>query len=117
MIYFPSPSPDIVAVTDCSDRIQLADFPDSPRNETYTEFETPADPNAARSGGGVSSEGVRVGGLEEYQSYQFTVRVWNREGSGPESDVIAVCNRTQEAGEDTYILYVRRKVWIRTILG
>ena len=99
MIFFLSPSPDIVAVTDCSDRNPVAEFPDSPRNETYTEFETPVNPNLAHSGGGVRSEGVRVEGLEEYQSYQFTVRVWNSEGSGPESDVIAVCNRTQEAGD------------------
>ena len=36
--------------------------------------------------------------LEEYQSYVFSVRVWNGEGGAPVNDNITSCNITQEAG-------------------
>lgn len=62
-----------------------------------SEFETPANPNMAYIEGGLRTEMLVVPGLEEYQSYVFTVRVWTSEGDGPEGEN-EVCERTQEAG-------------------
>ena len=38
-------------------------------------------------------------GLEEYQSYQFSVQLANGAGVGPAEDMLTECVRTLEAGE------------------
>ena len=47
----------------------------------------------------MGEENVTLVRLEEFQSYRVSVRVWNREGSGPENDVMTTCVTTLEDGE------------------
>ena len=89
---------DVVAVTNCSDPAEIDGFPNSPRTITYYSFSTPFHPKTAHASGGAQTESETVAELEEYQSYQFRVRVWNNQGPGPEDHVMVVCNRTLEAG-------------------
>ena len=64
-----------------------------------SQFRTLPNPTDANRGGGVQLESITVSGLEEYQSYSFTVRVWNSQGMDSEDDTnVTVCNRTHEAG-------------------
>ena len=88
---------EITAVEDCQEQIVLENFIGTPRREHLTSFET--DPNVAYMEEGLELESLTIDTLEEYQSYTFTVRVWNNQGEGPEA--ITICNRTLEAG--TYI--------------
>ena len=91
--------PDIAAVESCQQQKPLED---SPRQETLnqSQFKTLPNPTDAYNEDGLQLENMTVSGLEEYQSYRFTIRVWNSQGVDPEDDVIiTVCNRTQEAGE------------------
>ena len=77
-------------------------FPDSPRREFLesSQFKTLPNPTDAYRADGVQLETLSLNGLEEYQSYTLTIRVWNSQGRDSEDDVIiTVCNRTYEAGE------------------
>ena len=93
-----------MAVDDCQNLSQLQDFPNSPRMESLSasNFQTCLNPTDAYSNGGIREESLIVGALEEYQSYLFSIRVWNNEGSSPEDDVVSLCNRTQEAGNEKF---------------
>ena len=83
----------------CTQRTPRVGFVNSPRRLVLSssEFATNANPNMAYIEGGLRTEMMVVQGLEEYQSYVFTVRVRNSEGVGPEGENV-VCERTQEAG-------------------
>ena len=95
-----------MAVDDCNQSEPSTLLPTSYRiTIPTTDLNTPPDPtNAYSSGGGVlqlESTIVSVlegSPLEEYQSYVFSVRVWNGEGGAPVNDNITSCNITQEAG-------------------
>ena len=92
---------DIVAVQSCHWQKPLEEFPGSPRREKLdsSHFKTLPNPTDASRRAGVQSESLTVNRLEEYQSYTFTVRVWNRQGMDSEDDaIVTVCNRTHEAG-------------------
>ena len=91
---------DITAVEDCQEQMVLENFTGTPRTEHLTSFETNPYPNVAYMEGGLQIESLTIDTLEEYQSYTFTVRVWNNQGEGPEA--ITICTRTLEAG--TYVL-------------
>ena len=79
----------------------MVGVPESPRTETLTEFTTDPNPTTAYDGGSgeVGEEDFTLESLEEFQGYQVSVRVWNREGSGPENDVMTICVTTLEDGE------------------
>ena len=89
-------------------------IPDSPRTETYTNFTN--DPYLATpyncGSGEVTEERVTVTELEEFQSYQFSVRVRNSQGSAPDNEVMTICVRTEEDGKipQTHHTYVRSKI-------
>ena len=94
-------SPGVVAVTNCSEPVEMEGIPRSPRTELITNFANDRNPTVVymMRSGEVEDEEERVGGLEEFQSYQFSVKVWNKEGSGPENDTMTTCIRTMEDGE------------------
>ena len=91
---------DITAVKNCQEPTVPEIFPNSSRKEYLTFFQTNPDPNTAYMEGGLQLESLIIDTLEEYQSYNFTVRVWNSQGEGPEA--ITICNRTLEAGTYMY---------------
>ena len=81
--------------------MEMEGIPDNPRTETYTNFTNNPNPTTTyNSGSGeVTEERVRVTDLEEFQSYQFSVGVWNSQGSAPENEVMTICVRTEEDGK------------------
>ena len=93
--------PGVVAVTNCTEPVEMVGVPENPRTETFTEFTTDPNPTTAYGGGNgeVGEENFTLESLEEFQGYQVSVRVWNREGSGPENDVMTICVTTLEDGE------------------
>ena len=79
----------------------LEPFPDSPRRDFLdsSQFKTLANPTDTYGANGVQLENLTLNGLEEYQSYTLTIRVWNSQGRDPEDVmIVTVCNRTQGAG-------------------
>ena len=93
--------PDIVAVQSCQTQKPLEPFPNSPRREFLdsSQFKTLLNPTDAYGADGVQLENLILSGLEEYQNYTLTIRVWNSQGRDSEDVMIAtVCSRTQEAG-------------------
>ena len=79
----------------------LEQFPNSSRRDFLdsSQFKTLPNPTDAYRADGVQLENLTLNGLEEYQSYTLTVRVWNSQGRDSEDVMIAtVCNRTQGAG-------------------
>ena len=81
--------------------MEMEGIPDSPRTETYTNFTNRPNPTITYNGGSgeVTEERVTVIELEEFQSYQFSVRVWNSQGSAPDNEVMTICVRTEEDGK------------------
>ena len=93
--------PDIVAVQSCQMQEPLEPFPDSPRREFLdsSQFKTLPNPTDAYGADGVQLENLTSNGLEEYQSYALTIRVWNSQGRDSEDVmIVTVCNRAQGAG-------------------
>lgn len=95
---------DITAVKDCQEQIVLENFIGTPRTDNLTSFRNDPNPNMAYMEEGLELESLTIDTLEEYQSYTFTVRVWNNQGEGPEA--ITICNRTLEAGTYVYTCIV-----------
>ena len=93
--------PGVVAVTNCTEPVEMVGVPENPRTETFTEFTTDPNPTTAYGGGNgeVREENFTLESLEEFQGYQVSVSVWNREGSGPENDVMEICVTTLEDGK------------------
>ena len=92
---------DTVAVQSCQMQEPLESFPDSPRREFLdsSQFNTLPNPTDAYGVDGVQLENLTLNGLEEYQSYTLTIRVWNSQGMDCEDVmIVTVCNRTQGAG-------------------
>ena len=93
--------PDTVAVQSCQMQKPLEPFPDSPRREFLdsSQFKTLPNPTDAYGVDGIQLENLTLNGLEEYQSYTLTIRVWNSQGMDSEDVmIVTVCNRTQGAG-------------------
>ena len=87
-----------MAVQSCQMQEPLEQFPGSPRRDS-SQFKTLPNPTDAYGADGVQLENLTLNGLEEYQSYTLTIRVWNSQGRDSEDVMIVkVCNRTQGAG-------------------
>ena len=100
-----------MAVNNCNQQTPFDPLPNI--TISANDFNTLPNPTEAHANGRLQLESAIVNELEEYQSYLFVIRVWNKEVVAPNNnDIINICNITQEAGTHLMLLYIQSLVKI-----